>query len=217
MSISEIKPHPKNYRDHPDDQIEHLMHNIVTHGYYRNIVVAADGTTLAGHGVVKALKRLNVEEVTVLRLPIEANSPEAIKVLVADNEISHLAMVDDRALTEALKAIKEVDVDGLLGTGFDEMMLAARVFVTRDAEEVEDFDAAAHWVGMPDYEDVDRPYILKLLFETDELRKEFIRMNELKVRNFEGRIATGWWPPREAEDVSSLVYDEVGGEHGEAI
>lgn len=161
VPLADLKPHPRNYREHPDDQIEHLAQSIRQNGFYRNIVVARDNTILAGHGVALAAGRLGMLEVPVVRLPIDPDCPAALKVLTGDNEIEHLAEQDDRLLSELLKEIKEVDLDGLLGTGYDEAMLANLVFVTRPAGEIEDFDEAAHWVGMPEYHDGEEPLKLK--------------------------------------------------------
>jgi ParB-like chromosome segregation protein Spo0J len=49
-SLTDLKPHPRNYRTHSDDQLKHLIQSIKEHGFYRNVVVIKDGTILAGHG-----------------------------------------------------------------------------------------------------------------------------------------------------------------------
>jgi hypothetical protein len=56
IAIKELKPHPRNYRSHPEDQLVHLVNSIKQHGFYRNVVVAKDNTILAGHGVVPSFK-----------------------------------------------------------------------------------------------------------------------------------------------------------------
>ena len=96
VDIDKLKNHPKNYREHPDDQLAHLMKSIEQQGFYRNIVVAKDYTILAGHGVVKASRKLGLKEVPVVRLDIDANSTKALKVLAGDNELGRLAEVNDR-------------------------------------------------------------------------------------------------------------------------
>ncbi len=126
VSLDTLKSHPRNYRAHPDDEIEHLMESIRSNGVYRNVVIAQDGTILAGHGVVTAARRLGLETLPVYRTSYGPDDLRAIKLLVSDNEISHLAMSDDRALTELLRELKEADID-LLGTGYDDMMLASHL------------------------------------------------------------------------------------------
>ena len=88
--VSGLKPHPKNYRKHPEDQIEHLTESIGEHGFYRNVVISKDGVILAGHGVVEAAKKMGLKEIPVVRLGVKSDDPRAIKVLVGDNEIGHL-------------------------------------------------------------------------------------------------------------------------------
>jgi ParB-like chromosome segregation protein Spo0J len=66
VRLDSLKPHSKNYHYHPDDEIEHIMESVKEHGVYRNIVVAREGTILAGHGVVEAMRRLGIETVSDL-------------------------------------------------------------------------------------------------------------------------------------------------------
>ena len=61
-SVEDLTPHPQNYRDHPQDQIAHIVRSIEEHGFYRNVVVAKDNTILAGHGVVQAAQQLGMKK-----------------------------------------------------------------------------------------------------------------------------------------------------------
>lgn len=200
-TVADLRPHPRNYRQHPDDQLEHLARSIEEHGLYRNVVVAQDGTILAGHGVVLAAQRLGLKTIPVIRLPIEPDSPAALKVLTGDNEIEHLAEQDDRLLSELLREIKQEAEAGLLGTGYDEAMLANLALVTRPAAEIQNFDAAAQWAGMPSYEREPDPLELTVRFRSIDDRAEFARRLDLSIHD--GTKAT-WFPARVPEDVSSV-------------
>lgn len=209
VAIADLKPHKKNYRSHPDDQLEHIITSIKEHGFYRNVVIAQDGTILAGHGVVKASQKLGLQSVPVIRLPIEPESPQALKVLAGDNEIAHLSMNDDRALTELLKQIKEdeANLTGLLGTGYDEMMLATLAMVTRPASEIANIDEAAQWVGMPEYDSGDGIIRATVNFRDEIDRAEFCRLLDLPVTDAKsGRGASYWWPPKSKKDLSSVRF-----------
>ena len=175
VEIKTLKPHERNYRDHPDDQVDHIISSIKKNGVYRNIVVAKEYTILAGHGVVKALKKLKMKKAPVIRLNISPDSPQALKILTGDNEIGHLGLIDDRLLTELLKEIKEVDPDGLIGTGFDEMMLANIAMVTRNSSEIRNFEEAAEWLGMPEYDAGEKEFRLTIKFMSMEDRRRFIK------------------------------------------
>ena len=54
IPIARLKAHPRNYKGHPTDQIEHLAQSLREHGWYRSVVTASDYTILAGHGIVAA-------------------------------------------------------------------------------------------------------------------------------------------------------------------
>ena len=70
VAISGLRPHPRNYREHPEDQLEHIKASIVENGFYRNVVAARDGTILAGHGVVLAATAMGLRKVPVIRLDL---------------------------------------------------------------------------------------------------------------------------------------------------
>jgi hypothetical protein len=204
VEIESLTPHPRNYRYHDELQMEHLRESIKVNGFYRNVVIAEDGTILAGHGVVEAAKDMGYKEIPVIRLPFGPDSPEAIRVMTGDNEISRLAMTDDRQLTELLKEIREDDIEGLLGTGFDDHMLAALVMVSRPSEEIEDFDAAAEWVGMPEYGNWSDPLKLVVQFDTLEDREKFAKLIGVELSE---RARSCWWPPRGRQDLASLIFE----------
>jgi hypothetical protein len=205
VAIDSLRPHPRNYRSHPDDQIDHLMQSIQEHGLYRNVVLARDGTILAGHGVVQAARKLGLPEVLAVRLDVEPDSPLALKVLTGDNEIEHLAEQNDRLLSELLKEISQEAPAGLVGTGYDEAMLANLVFVTRPASEIEGVDEARHWAGMPDYDEGETPFQLTISFENEDVRAQFLAQIGASVVNKKtGRVTSIWWPERERYDLASV-------------
>lgn len=206
--VSELKPHPKNYREHPEDQLNHIIHSIEQHGIYRNVVIANDSTILAGHGVVKACRKMGLEEIPVIKLDIDFDSIQALKLLAGDNEIGRLAAVDDRMLSELLKEVKEFDKDGLIGSGYDAMMLANLAMVTRPAHEIKDIDEAAEWLGMPDYEPKEKEHKYILIFRSAEDREQFSRLAELAIGKPDSKTWSTWWPARENEDISSVMYDK---------
>jgi hypothetical protein len=201
VEILQLKEHPRNYNEHPDDQLEHIVASIREHGLYRPIVVAKDYTILAGHGVWKALIKMRSTHASVRRLPIKPDSPQALKILTGDNEISHMGIVNDRLLTEILRDIK--DTADLKGTGYDEMMLANLVMITRPSHEIADFDAAAHWVGLPEYVPLEEPWKLVVNFDDEEDRKDFAKRLGLTLTE---KTKSIWWPPREKDDVSSIEF-----------
>ena len=202
IQISSLRPHPRNYKSHPGDQLRHIANSIRRNGQYRNIVISEDDVILAGHGVVEALKSLGVTTVSAIRLPLKSDSPNAIKILAADNEVAHLAETDDRALSELLKAINETALDGLFGTGFDEAMLSNLVMVSRPASEIGDIDEAAEWLGMPEFANGAKSLKVIVNFASEDDRAAFFRC--VGVGRFTGRTRSIWYPHREKEDLKSV-------------
>jgi len=204
--IETLKPHPKNYKKHPEDQLKHICRSIEENGIYRNIIISSDDVILAGHGVVQACKKLNIKSVPTLKLNIASTDQKATKLLTADNEVSHLGEVDERALSDVLKDILDNTGD-LLGTGYDEMMLSNLLFVTRPNSEVKDFDEAAEWVGMPEYEaKEDNPKWI-INFRTKEEREDFKKLINCDGGKTEGKTWSTWFPPRENEDLKSVKFE----------
>ena len=204
VDIKSLKPHPRNYQEHPDDQLDHIIKSIEAHGFYRNIVVARDNTILAGHGVVKAATKMGKKRIPVIRLDIDADDPRALKVMTSDNEINNLADVDDRALTEMLREIMQDDTQGLTGTGFDAEQLAALTMVTRHKSEIEDKNAAAEWLGMPEFEQADKVFKVVVNFESLEDRAAFA---EYVGQKFTDKTNSIWFPFKEKRDIMSLKFD----------
>lgn len=198
VRISDLHPHPRNYRVHPPDQLEHLKASIRKNGFYKNIVISQDGTILAGHGAVEAATEVGLEEIPARRLPIDPESPQAIRILTGDNELMRFAEIDDRLLTELLKEIS-AEEEGLLGTGYDELVLANLAMVTRFESELPNFDAAAEWVGVPDYTPEGETLKVVISFNNEDDRQRFL--DEYGLREDVGfvpgrgsKVYSGWWP-----------------------
>lgn len=140
ININNLIPHPRNYRGHPEDQLNHIMQSIKENGIYRNVVISSDNVILAGHGVVEACKKMGIEEIPIVRLAFSSTDPKALKVLTGDNEISRLGEIDNQSLLDILKEIN-LD-DHLIGTGFDDQSLNSL-----------DIDLGSHFDDLPDSKD----------------------------------------------------------------
>jgi ParB/Sulfiredoxin domain len=207
VRLAALHPHPRNYRGHPQDQIAHLVESLKEHGVYRNVVAARDGTILAGEGIWRAAQAAGLTEMPIQRMDLAPDEPRAIKLLVGDNELSHLAEDNDRLLSDLLKQVRETDTAGLLGTGYDETMLANLVMVSRPEKEVADFDAAKEWVGMPQFdtgEKVAAKLVVSFRSETDA--KAFFERLGVEKQAF-SKVMSMWYPPRERDDVSSVRFE----------
>jgi len=211
VPIEQTRPHPRNYRKHPEDQLEHIVASLRQHGFYRNVVLARDGTVLAGHGVREATERMKGTHLPAIVLDLDPNDPRALKVLAGDNEIGKLAETDDRALTELLKEVLRSDdaFGKLSGTGFNEEQLAALVFTTRPASEVQSMDEAAAWVGMPEYEEGGSTIKLVISFKSDEDRARFLAETGIRIDKsaIKGSTWSTRWPWTDREDSASVRFE----------
>lgn len=165
---------------------------------------SADGSA----SVHVRIRRATDPEIVVVRLDVDPDDPRALRVLAGDNYVSHLAEDDERALTEMLRELK--DSVGLEGTGFDEMMLANLVMVTRNASEIHGVDAAAEWVGMPDFDPGENAIILSIQFRSEADREEFMRRTEVELTRRGAKGTWGaWWPKTGdgREDLESLRWE----------
>ena len=212
IPLDDLVPHPRNPRSHGEGQVPHLVARLREDGWYANVVVANDRKTiLKGHGMVAAARAWGEEDSAPCHVKDYApESSEALKLMVGDNEVGRLAETDDRALTDLLREISlDADAD-LLGTGFDEQMLANLVHVTRDADEIADLDAAAEWVGMPEFDESAQGGVVKLvvLFDTEEDREKLRQQLGLNISKKNRATWSTWWPPREQQRLSDEVFAE---------
>ena len=116
VKITELKPHPKNPRVHPDSAIEKLERSIKEYGWTNPVLVSADGYILAGHARLKAAEKAGIEEVPVIYLPLEGAKAEAY--LIADNRLQDETDWDLPKLKDILQDLDTGEFDLEL-TGFD--------------------------------------------------------------------------------------------------
>jgi hypothetical protein len=81
--------------------------------------------------------------------------------------------------------------------------------VTRSEREVRDGTDADQWVGLPDYERVEKPPKVVVSFDTEEERLAFLELIEVDkpVTQLRG-VWSIWWPKRNREDLASLRFDD---------
>jgi hypothetical protein len=206
VELESLRPHPRNYRGHPEAQLEHIAASLQQLGLYRNVVVANDYTLLAGHGVVLAAKKIGWKRIEVKRLELSPMSAQALKVLAADNELGRFAEDDDRSLTELLKEIRENDPFALLGTGYDDAQLSALLMVTRPASEIQGMSATAEWLGMPDYQDSEEQYQLVITFESEKARAEYVTAKGIAIIKKQKMTWSARYPNTKREDAFSVRF-----------
>ena len=120
VKISELRPHPKNPRVHPDSAIEKLERSIKEFGWTNPILVSADGYILAGHARLKAAEKAGIEDVPVIYLPLEGAKAEAY--LLADKRLQDETDWDLPKLKDLFQEMDTGEFDlELTGFGIDEI------------------------------------------------------------------------------------------------
>jgi hypothetical protein len=182
LDPARLRPHPRNYRRHPADQIAHLAASIAEHGFYGNVVAARDETILKGHGTVLAALDLGMEAVPTIVLPIDSASPQALAVL------DHLR--------------------ALLGTGYDPTMLKALSFVTAPPDVKGERDAGEGWTGLPAYEGGVTGLRIVVHIESEVDRERFMKLIGASVVNKKsGGTWSIWFPEKQRQDLASLRFE----------
>jgi DNA modification methylase len=140
-AIAALRPHPRNYRRHPERQLALLRESLRIHGQQKPVVITPDGTILAGHGLVEAAKAEGWSELACH--VYDGPYPEAF--LAIDNRASDLAEDDEAALAALLR---DLDTEGNLGAAgyadddLSELLARLDAEDKRDREEVFDAEQA---------------------------------------------------------------------------
>lgn len=125
VAVADLTPHPENYRQHPEDQLQRLVASLQRNGQRKAVVVQkSTNRIIAGHGVVEAARLLGWSE--VVADVWDCSDEQALAYLVDDNELSRWAEDDSEALNDLLAALSttdypalsydEDDIGGLLGS-----------------------------------------------------------------------------------------------------
>jgi ParB-like chromosome segregation protein Spo0J len=108
LSLSGLKPWPRNARTHSKKQIKQIAESITQFGFTNPMLVDRDNTILAGHGRVAAAKLLELSEVPCVRLEHMTQVQKRAYVL-ADNKLALNAGWNEELLAEELEAILSED------------------------------------------------------------------------------------------------------------
>lgn len=156
--IRDLKPDPRNARAHNPRNVGMIESSIQRDGFGRSVLLAKDGTIIAGNATIDAAASAGLEDVIVVetdgtkvvavkRTDVEPDSPEFHNLAVADNRAAELAEWDTSVLAELAE---EVDLSAFWHEGELEALLAS---VTEVGGGLTDPDA----VPEPPKEAVTRP------------------------------------------------------------
>lgn len=128
VPITDIKPHPENYKTHPPDQIKSLRASLKAFGCTSPIKANLEGLIVAGHGMYQMYIEDGYTHIPVVYEALDKQLSKAY--LVADNETARRAITEDSKLAELLKGITDIpdfDIDAVGFTNDDYTQLLSDV------------------------------------------------------------------------------------------
>lgn len=121
-ALDRIKPHPKNPRVHPVEQIAALTKVLVASGPDQPIVVDEDGVIIKGHGRLLAAYEAGLVEFPVF-VRTGLSEAEKTAIRIADNQIALLSTWDEDLLRADLNQLSLAGYEmPLLGFGHEELI-----------------------------------------------------------------------------------------------
>jgi ParB-like chromosome segregation protein Spo0J len=121
--IAKLIPNARNARTHSEEQVDQIAAAIHEWGWTSPVLVTEAGMIIAGHGRVRAAKKLGLEEVPVM-LARGWTKAQIQAYALADNKLALNAGWDDALLSVELAELQEIGFDIDL-IGFDVGEIAA--------------------------------------------------------------------------------------------
>ena len=129
-----------NPRTHSEKQIRQIAASIETFGFTNPVLIDSSDTVVAGHGRVRAAKRLGLRTVPTIRLE-HLNEAQIRAYVIADNRLAECAGWDRELLALELQGLAEIDLDfDLEVTGFETAEID--LLIGPEAAESQDPDPA---------------------------------------------------------------------------
>ena len=122
VTLSKLRPYPRNNKQHPDNQIDLLAKIIKAQGWRAPITVSnQSGYIVRGHARLEAAKKLGLSCAPVDYQNYASEQAERMD-RIADNKIAELAIYDLPNLKDELLELDNGSLDMEI-TGFDEKAL----------------------------------------------------------------------------------------------
>jgi DNA modification methylase len=138
--VEELKPDPKNARQHPERQVRQIARSIGEFGFLIPVVVDANEQIIVGHGRHKAAQDSGIPEIPTIR--VEHLTPEQVRAFaIADNRLTENSSWDEKLLAVQLKELSELNLDfSLEVTGFSMGEIDLRIESLSEPQEEDPAD-----------------------------------------------------------------------------
>ncbi len=121
--IEQLKTFPRNAKKHPDRHIETLVESIKEFGWKKPILISSDDFIIAGHGRVKAAKKMKLKTIPAIR--DEKSAAELAAYNIADNKTTSTEY-NEALLNESLRDLADQNFN-LKALGFDQLEIEDRL------------------------------------------------------------------------------------------
>ena len=136
--VDRLIPFARNPRTHSDAQVAQIAASIAEFGFNNPILVDTKAGIIAGHGRLRAARKLGMKEVPVIVLD-HLTDAQKRAYIITDNQLALNAGWDEQMLGVELAALQAEDFNiGLIG--FEDVDLA-RLLAANDAGGLTDEDA----------------------------------------------------------------------------
>ena len=121
--VADLAPYTKNARQHPPEQIDQIAASMERFGFTIPMLVAEDGTIIAGHGRLMAAAQLGLAEVPVMVARGWSEEDRRLYTL-ADNRLAEIAEWDPEMLRIEIGELREdfgIEDMSLIGFSADDL------------------------------------------------------------------------------------------------
>jgi DNA modification methylase len=144
VNIEDVIPYVNNARTHSDEQVAQIAASIREFGWTNPILIDGDKGLIAGHGRVKAARKLGMATVPAIEIK-DLTEAQKKALILADNKLALNAGWDEDILKLEIESLKEMEYDvSLIGFSEDElneMKPEAEVVGLTDEDAVPDVPA----------------------------------------------------------------------------
>ena len=148
MSISKIKPYPKNPRIN-DDAVDKVAASIKEFGFKNPIIVDKNMVIIAGHTRLKAAKKLKLKSAPVI-VADDLSNEQVRAFRLADNKTAELSSWSNNLLSEELEDIQDFDMSAF---GFDYGVDCENELDLENETEHSDHECVQKYIVVIDCED----------------------------------------------------------------
>lgn len=109
-AIEDVVPYANNAKDHPDKQVDQIIASIKEFGWTIPILVAEDGTVIAGHGRLLAARKMGLQKVPVI-VAKGMSDEQRRAYTIADNRLTEGGRWDREKLALEIGDLKALEFD----------------------------------------------------------------------------------------------------------